>query len=221
MRRLTWMWLLVGVMILAVGLAACGGKSKDSSSTPEPSGTPPTPGTFNPGDVGPTLSVNLGGGSGLPGCNDPTDTECPSPVIMTLDQTATAGGVSLSYPSRYFEATTSSGAVGTVLIEITPSENNQYENKATFQVYFAPSIDEALAELKNPETGSWSNNTLNGTVGVVKDSTQNPQLNTAIGAFSLSDGRVIVLKTVTTGKYGWNLWSRVYEDMLNSLSVSG
>lgn len=220
MRRLTWVWLLVGVLILALGLAACGGKSKDSS-TPEPSGTPPTPGTFNPGNVGPTLSVNLGGGSGLPGCNDPNDTECPSPVIMMLDQTASAGGVSLRYPSRYFKASTSSGPVGTVLIEITPSENNQYENTATFQVYFAPSIDEALAELNNPETGSWSNSTLNGTVGVVKDSTQGPQVNTTIGAFSLSDGRVIVLKAVTTGKYGWNLWARVYEDMLNSLSVTG
>jgi hypothetical protein len=220
MRRLTWVWLLVGVTVLSLGLAACGGKS-NSSSTPEPSSTPQTSGAFNPGNVGPDLSVNLGGGSGLPGCNDPNDTECPSPVIMTLDQTASVGGVSLRYPSRYFNAATNDGPVGTILIEITPSDNNKYENKATFQVYFAKSIDEALAELKNPETGTWSNSTLSGTVGVVKDSTQNPQVNTTIGAFSLSDGRVIVLKAVTTGKYGWSLWSRVYEDMLNSLSVSG
>jgi len=222
MVRLARVWFLVGVAILALGLAACGGESKDKAGrTPEPSGTPQTGGAFNPGNVGPTLSVSLGGGSGLPGCSDPNDTECPSPVIMTLDQTASTGGVSLRYPSRYFNATTNNGPVGTVLIEIAPSENNKYEDKATFQVYFAPSVDEALAELKNPETGTWSNSTLTGTVGVMKDSTQNPQVNTTIGAFTTGDGRVIVLKAITTGKYGWNLWARVYEDILNSLSVNG
>jgi hypothetical protein len=222
MRRLTQVWLLVGLAILSLGLAACGGKSKDkASSTPEPSSTPQTGGAFNPGSVGPDLSVDLSGGSGLPGCNDPNDTECPSPVVMTLDQAASAGGVTIRYPARYFDAATNSGPVGTVLIEITPSENNKYEDTATFQVYFAESIDGALAELQDPETGTWSNDTLSGTVGVVKDRTQDPPVNTTIGAFTISDGRVIVLKAVTTGQYGWNLWARVYEDMLNSLSVSG
>jgi hypothetical protein len=222
MRRMTQVWLLVGLAILSLGLAACGGKSKDgNSSTPEPSSTPQTSGAFDPGNVGPDLSVNLGDGSGLPGCNDPNDTECPSPVVMTLDQTASAGGVTIRYPSRYFDVATNSGPVGTVLIEITPSGNNKYEDKATFQVYFAESVDGALAKLQDPETGTWSNDTLSGTVGVVKDRTQDPQVNTTIGAFTASDGRVIVLKVVTTGKYGWNLWARVYEDMLNSLSVSG
>jgi hypothetical protein len=215
-------WLLVGLVILALALAACGGKSTDeASSTPEPSSTPKTGGAFNPGSVGPDLSVDLSGGSGLPGCNDPNDTECPTPVVMTLDQTVSAGGVTIRYPARYFNTTTNSGPVGTVLIEITPSENNKYEDTATFQVYFAESIDGALAELQDPETGTWSNDTLSGTVGVVKDRTQDPPVNTTIGAFTVSDGRVIVLKAVTTGKYGWNLWARVYEDMLNSLSVSG
>ena len=56
---------------------------------------------------------------------------------------------------------------------------------------------------------------------MVKDPTQDPPVNTTIGAFALPDGRAIVLKAITTGKYGWDLYTRLYEDMLNSLAVSG
>ena len=58
-----------------------------------------------------------------------------------------------------------------------------------------------------------------GTIGVVKDDTQDPPVNTTIGAFGTKDGRAIVLKLITTGQYGWDLYSQLYQDMLNTLTV--
>jgi hypothetical protein len=107
------------------------------------------------------------------------------------------------------------------LIEIAPSENNRFPDKATFQIYYADSVDAALTELIDPESADWQTDTLTGRIGVAKDQTQDPPLNTTIGAFALPDGRAIVLKAITTGQYGWDLHMRLYEEMLNSLVVGG
>lgn len=215
-----WRWFFISLLVLSAVLAACGSAKKKENTTP----TPPASDGFNPsGAVGlntgssltPTSITNT-----LPGCDDPSSTECPSPLTLTMDGTATQGGVTISYPSRYFTATTGSSGTPAILIEVAPSDKFKFAEKATFQVYFADSIDKALAGLSNPITGDWSNATLKGKIGVVKDETQNPPLNTIVGAFSLSDGRVIVVKLVTVGKYAWTLWSKVYEAMLNSVVVA-
>jgi hypothetical protein len=210
-------WLLIALVILALGLAACGddddtdegvqNDAADVESTEEMDLT-----------TGPDLAVGGEAGSTeesrLPGCSDPDSEECPNPVIMDLDASASAGGVSVSYPERYFDAATSDDGV---LITITPSENNRFEQEAVFEIYFADSIEDALGELTDPETGEWSNDALTGTIGVVRDDAQDPPVNTTIGAFDLTDGRTVVVKLRTTGQYGWDLWSRVYTDILDSL----
>lgn len=210
-------WLLI-VLVLALGLAACGDDDSDNGDpvTPTVAATEVSGGAFNPG-AAPDLSLNLGG-SGLPGCNDPDDTACPSPLEFPLDADVSNGGISIQYSSRYFDAQTE-GTTDGVPIEISPSGNYKFEEQATFLVYFAPSVEDALASLQEPETGTWENATLSGTVGVVKDDTQDPPVNTTIGAFTVPDGRVVVLKLVTTGKYGWDLLSLTYENMLNTLTV--
>jgi hypothetical protein len=171
-------------------------------------------------------SESGGIGSTLPGCDDLTSDECPIPLdpsVVPLDDEASSGGVTIAYPSRFFEATTSPDGV---LITIAPSEQNRFDLKATFEVYFADSIDAALAELADlpgePDTAAWSTDTLSGTIGVVNDDTQDPFTTTAIGAFNLgdsSDDRVIVLKATTTGQFGWYFHTKLYEAMLNSLAV--
>jgi hypothetical protein len=219
MRKTKWILLLTGLLILA--LAACGGDNKDGKKT-EATPTSETGGTSLNLGSGSGLGIQPGGStsptSSLPGCSDPNDTECPVPLALDLDGEASAGGVTIHYPTRYFTATTNPS--GDILIEIAPSENNKFNEKATFQVFFAESVNAALAALTDPITAEWKTDTLNGTVGVMKDQTQDPPVNTTIGAFALGDGRTVVLKVVTTGKYGWDLYSQLYEGMLNSLVVS-
>ena len=219
-----WVW---GVVIAALMVTACGNDSKKSTPTPSPSATPAaTSGAFVPGDTG--LSLGTGPdaapatavsalSSGMPGCSDPNSDECPTPLTLDLDAEASAGGASVRYPSRYFDATTAN--TGT-LITITPSERNKFEDRASFEVYFADSVDAALAVLTAPDTAPWTVGEWQGTIGVSKDTTQDPQVNTSIGAFELADGRAIVFKATTTGQYGWDLWALVYESMLNTLAVS-
>lgn len=210
-------WLFTGLLVLA--LAACDGDDQDQKKEAAP--TSVSVGTAPALAVGPGLQAgsdtSLTGGTGLPGCSDTDSAECPVPLILDLDGEVSADGVTIRYATRYFTAVT-----GDPLIEIAPSENNKFPDKATFQVYFAESVDGALATLTDPQTADWTTaNQLNGTIGVMKDPTQNPPLNTTVGAFSLDDGRVVVLKLITTGQYGWDLYSQLYEDMLNSLSVGG
>lgn len=214
-------WFLIVLLLLALGLAACGDDGGDNDSN----GTDPTPESTEAASpalaTGPDLAIGVGNDNGptensLPGCSDSDAEECPNPVVMDLDATVSSGGVSVSYPERYFNATTNEDGV---LIEITPSENNKFDEEAVFEIYFADSIEDALAGLTDPDTAEWSNDTLAGTIGVTRDSTQDPPVNTTIGAFDLADGRTVVVKLQTTGQYGWDLWLRVYEDMLNMLAV--
>jgi len=209
--------ILIGLLLLALVLAACGDdKKKTDQTTPTPaesSGFTPSGGiSLETGGTPAPASTNS-----LPGCSDPDSTECPSPLVLDLDGTAMHSAVTIQYPSRYFDAAPGSGDL---LIEITPNDRFKFQETANFQVYFADSVESALAGLTDPDTGSWSNATLNGTIGVSKDETQTPPVNTTIGAFALADGRVIVLKLVTTQKFGWDLWSKVYEGMLNTIVVA-
>lgn len=225
MRKSTWILLLAGLLVF--GLAACSRNDKKDNTPATPTVESAGPGvsldTTGPGlntggDSTPDSSAVIGGQ--MPGCSDPSDTECPVPLALDLDGEATAGGVTIRYPARYFDAATPIGSTsGSILIEITPSERNKFPEKATFQVYYADSVKAALAELTDPITAEWQTQTLSGTIGVVKDDTQDPQVNTTIGAFALRDGRAVVLKAITTGKYGWDLHSQLYEDMLSSLTV--
>jgi hypothetical protein len=215
-------WIL-GPFILAVAvvLAACGSSNK-KDSTPTAAATPTVESAATGLDLNAGPGLNTGGnsssGTQLPGCSDLNDTECPAPLVLDLDGEASAGGVTIKYPTRYFTAAANDSE--DILIEITPSDNNKFSEKATFQVYYAGSVDAALAGLTDPITAAWTAGTLSGTVGVVKDQTQDPPVNTTIGAFALSDGRAVVFKAITTGKYGWDLYSRLYQDMLNTLVVS-
>jgi hypothetical protein len=212
--------LLTALFILA--LAACGGDDKDDNGGKhEPTPTTESGGTVPNLDTGPGLGIQTGSstsGSSLPGCSDPNDDECPVPLALDLDGEASAGGVTIRYPTRYFTAATNQD--GDILIEIAPSENNKFAEKATFQVYFAESVDAALAALIDPVIAEWKTDTLNGTIGVMKDQALDPPVNTTIGAFAPGDGRTVVFKVITTGKYGWDLYARLYEDMLNALLVS-
>lgn len=211
-----------GLLIVVVLLAGCGGDDHDGHS----SATPTASGGFNPGAG---TDLNLGSPAGspassdnqMPGCSDPDSDECPVPLEMELDGEASAGGVTMRYPARYFTATTHEDAApGSPLIELAPSENNRFQERADFAVYFDESEAAALAELTAPETGPWTGASWSGTIGVSKDEAQTPQVNTAIGAFGLESGNVIVLKAVTTEKYGWDLWSRVYAAMLDTITVT-
>ncbi len=227
MRKSKWILLLAGLLVFA--LAACSSNDK-KDNTPTPEATPTVesagpgvsldttgPGLNTGGDSTPDSSAVIGGQ--MPGCSDPSsDTECPVPLALDLDGEISAGGVTIRYPTRYFDAATPTS--GDILIEITPSERNKFPEKATFQVYYADTVKAALAELTDPITAPWQTQTLSGTIGVVKDDTQDPQVNTTIGAFALANGRAVVLKAITTGKYGWDLHSQLYEDMLTSLTVS-
>jgi hypothetical protein len=226
MRLSKWILLVTGLLVFA--LAACTTSSSKKDNTPTPAVTP-TVESVGPGlslDTGPGLNTSGDSstpdstaiGSQMPGCSDPNSTDCPVPLALDLDGEVSAGGVTIRYPTRYFDAVTPTG--GDILIEITPSDKNKFPEKGTFQVYYADSVKAALAELTDPITAEWQTQTLMGTIGVVKDDTQDPPVNTTIGAFGLKDGRAIVLKAITTGQYGWDLHSQLYEDMLNSLTVS-
>jgi hypothetical protein len=225
MRKSRWILLVIGLSVFA--LAACTSSTKkDSTPTPEATPTIETAGAGLNLDTGPGLNTGSSTtpdttaavGSQMPGCSDPRSTDCPVPLALDLDGEITAGNVTIRYPTRYFDATTPTN--GDILIEITPSERNKFAEKGTFQVYYADSVKAALAELTDPITADWHTQTLMGTIGVVKDDTQDPPFNTTIGAFGLKDGQAIVLKAITTGQYGWDLHSQLYEDMLNSLTVS-
>jgi len=214
MRSNWWIW---GAVLLVV-LAACGGDGdKDKNTEPTvSSGTSTTPGFTPGGGIG--LNVGApGSSSGLPGCSDPSDTECPAPLDLDLDAQVSNGGIQLSYPSRYFVAQTSDENTDGVPIELVPSERFNWSSQAVFQAYFTSSIDQALSELQDPITGEWSGTVLSGTIGVVKDQSQDPPVNTTVGAFPLEDGRVFVLRLQTTGKYGWDLFSEVYAAIANSI----
>jgi hypothetical protein len=191
--------LLVILLIAILTLAACNGDDKDKKDASEP--------TENG-----TLAE-------LPGCEDVNSEECPAPLQMNLDGTIAEGGITISYPARYFNAASN---VNGVPIEITPSENNRYEDRAMFQVYFADSVDQALAELVDPTSKPWTADNLSstpGVIGVTKDQSQTPPVNTTIGAFPLPDNRVLVFRVVTTGEYGWPLYSEMYRAMLESITL--
>jgi hypothetical protein len=225
---------LVIFAALALTLAACGG---DDDNGNDDSAAPTAESTAEAAESTGGLSLNtapdLGGGPDLatgpggagderqlPGCSDPDSEECPAPLDMPLDGEVSFEGVSVNYPSRYFVAAVGDEAGGDALIEITPSENYRFEEQASFQVYFAESVDAALAELVDPHMAEWNAGALEGTIGVMLDAEQDPQRNTTIGAFELPDGRAIVLQLDTTGKFGWDLFTRVYDGMLQTLTVA-
>lgn len=219
MLRRNWRLWSVALMVLALGLAACGGKSSETAKTPtaEGSGTP----GLNLSGPGLNVGADASGGDDakLPGCSDPNDEECPAALDLPLDGEASADGVHINYPARYFTAHSGEEAPDDVLIVIEPSERNKYDERAVFEVYWADSVEAATAALDAPARADWQTETLRGVIAVGKDTTQDPPVTTTIGAMTTTDGRVIVLKLTTTGKYGWDLWSRVYEDMLSSLRV--
>jgi hypothetical protein len=218
MRRSRW---IAALAIVALSLAGCGGDSGEkaqdapSSITPTASGNPLEAGGLSL-DAGSGLSPALNVG-GLPGCSDPDDEACPMPLVMDLDGEIVAGGIGLRYPARYFNVTVGEGDIP---LTITPSENNRFEERAVFEAYFAGSVEAALAGLSEPEVADWTAAGLSGKIGVSRDQTQDPPVNTTVGAFALADGRAVVLKLTTTGKYGWDLWSQVYAAMLETLTVT-
>ncbi len=219
MFLMRWSRWLAMLGIVALSLAACGGDSSERAAETPPTATAPA----NPLEGG-GLSLDAGTGlnpvvnvNGLPGCSDPDDEACPAPVQMDLDGEIVAGGIGLRYPSRYFNVAVGEGAVP---LTITPSENNKFEERAVFEAYFAESVEAALASLSEPEIAEWTAAGLSGKIGVSRDQTQDPPVNTTIGAFALSDGRAVVLKLTSTGKYGWDLWSQVYANMLETLTVT-
>lgn len=210
-----WLWTLLLIVLLSA--AACGNDGDKPANTPGPTAEAGSPsGSVSLGS-GVGLNVGAGGGigSGLPGCADPNDEECPMPLVMDLDGEIAAGGVSVRYPDRYFDAAPGEGEV---LFVITPAENNKYE-RAVFEARFAESVEAALATLTEPETAQWTAGTLTGTIGVQRDETQDPPVITTVGAFALDDGRAVVLTLTATGKYGWDVWSQVYTSMLDTLAV--
>lgn len=223
--------LVIGLLVVA--LAACGG---DEDKKDTPTDAPTIEATANGGAISlnpPGPSLDLSGGSDvesattlgqqMPGCSDADSDECPAPVDLPMqgdaDQIA-VDGVSLRYPSRYFDAASGSDAPEGVLVELTPSANNKYAQRVIFQVYFADSEASALAPLTDPETVAWSTDALAGTIAVTRDDEADPPASVTIGAFPLADGRVIVLRADATGQYSWDLWVRVYENILNSLTVT-
>jgi hypothetical protein len=223
-----WKRVGLGVLMLALSvalvaaLAACGDDDgdddADAADTPESAAdataavaAPDGGVTFDPG---PGLGPDFDGG---PGCSDPNDDECPMPLQLDLDGQVDAGGVSIRYAQRYFDASTGEADP---LISIVPSERNRFEETANFEVYFADSVGSATAGLVDPQTADWSTETLTGTIGVMRDASQDPPVNTAIGSFPLEDGRVLVFELVSTGKYGWDLYATLYASMLDTLTVA-
>jgi hypothetical protein len=154
----------------------------------------------------------------LPGCSDPDAGNCPAPVNLPLSEQASGDGITVSYLSRYFAL--DEDAPDGVAIRIISGERFPFEQQAEFDIYRAESVESAIATIEVTDSGEWTpTQGWNGTIAVQKDTTQTPQVNTSIGAFELPDGGAIVLRAVTTGEYGWDVWAVIYELMLNSLVV--
>ncbi len=220
------------LVVLALALAACGEDEKDTSTpandTPVASAvTEVSSGALNL-NAGPDL--NLGGGdlnastnngTQLPGCSDPNSTDCPAPIQMQMDGSISANGITVSYPARYFNALTAKDNPQGVPVQIEPNDTYAFENEAVFQVYFAESVEQATSELTDPVSAPWTAQQLSeGVIAVEKNEEQDPPVATIIGAFPTSDERTVVLKLTVDGQYGWELFSRVYEAMLNTLSAT-
>jgi hypothetical protein len=235
MPRSRGLWLAIA-LVLIMALAACGGDDNDNDNGDANQDDSPTPTAETDAAAGtPQLDLNLGpqlevGGAAdsepaeaglvgrLPGCSDPDAEDCPSPVNLPLDEQATGDGITVSYLSRYFAP--AEDTPDDVAIRIVPGERFPFQEQAEFDVYRADSVESAISVIEATDSGEWtSGQGWNGTIAVQKDNSQDPQVNTSIGAFELPDGGVIVLRAVTTGQYGWDLWSVIYEQMLNSLVV--
>lgn len=239
------LWLVIA-LALVMALAACGGDNSDDESPPPPSptieanadtdadtvtDTDAAPGVTIPSpglSLAPDLA--LGGGDDsksdehslagrLPGCSDGEGEDCPSPVNLPLDSEASNDGITVSYLSRYFAL--AEDTPDDVAIRIVPNERFPFADmQATFDVYRAELVESAISVIEATDSGAWTSaQDWEGTIAVQKDDTQDPQTNTSIGAFALPDGGAIVLRAETTGQYGWDLWSVIYENMLNSLVV--
>lgn len=204
-------WGLLTVLLIAMlVLVACGSDDKDDNKNEAVS----TEASTNALDAG--LDLNFASAA-LPGCEDVNAEECPAPLQLPMDGTISDSGITVQYPARYFNATTSSEG-----IQISPSENNRYEATAVFQLYFSDSVEQALSELNEPETKDWTASNLSdipGTIGVSTDESQDPPVSTAISAFPLPDNRVLVFRAQTAGEYSWPLYSELYRAMLNSIVV--
>lgn len=212
-------------MVLVAGLAACSG-DQDDPPTPTPSAEPGA--SAPPLDLSTGPGLSLGGadspaaGMGLvgrlPGCSGEDAEDCPAPVNLPLDAEASAGDITVSYLSRYFEPATA--PPDGVAIRIVPNERFPFEQQATFDVYRAASVESAVGAIEATDSGPWTSaQGWDGIIAVQRDGSQDPPVNTSIGAFALPDGQALVLRAVTTGQYGWDVWSVIYEQMLNSLVV--
>lgn len=235
MRKWYWVWTLVIILTAALALAACGGDEEDTSSpdTADPTAENVSPENgdsgegdqagegaiqFNP-QLGPSIEVSAPGQ--LPGCSDPDDDACPLPLDLALDGEVTQNGVTISYPTRYFDVQTSDTDSTEALIAVVPAANYPFDEQARFSVYYAASIDAAVAALNDPESVEWETGQgYTGTIAVSRDDTLDPPEATIIGAFDLPNGQTIVLELETTGKYGWDLYTAVYTGMLDSLVVT-
>ncbi|MBN1678983.1 MAG: hypothetical protein JW966_01740 [Anaerolineae bacterium] len=217
------------ILLLSLGLAACDSNNGDhdtpDAASQEAVAVESTAAGPQIGlNSGPSLEINTGGEGGMPGCNDPNDTECPAPVHLDLDADISAGGVTIGYATRYFAARSGDDVAGDnladgSLIVIEPNDAYAFDEDARFTVFFTDSVETALAELADPLTVEWDTGTLTGMIGVVRDREQDPPVNTAVGAFDTESGQAVVLRLVTTGKYGWDLYSLLFEQMLASLAV--
>lgn len=224
MRR--WLWWIGFGLLVPLLLAACG-NADDTPAPPAP--TPLTTaevvapaGGLNL-DTGPDLDLNLNTNRGtqLPGCSDPDSEDCPAPVQMQLDGTASHAGITIRYPSRYFTALAGDENPQGIPLQFETNENFAYENEVVFQVYYEPSMEQALSSLDEPISAPWTAQQVGeGTIAVQKVETQDPPVSTVIGAFPVAEGQVVVLKLIVDGEYGWDLFSRVYEAMLNTLTVT-
>lgn len=225
------LWLAIA-LALTLALTACGGANEDENAEPSPTPTvAPTAETAAAPSSGLSLAPDLALGSAdtapdepglvgrLPGCSDGESEDCPSPVNLPLDAQASQDGITISYLSRYF--TVDDAPPDDVAIRIVPNERFPYADmQAAFEVYRAESVESAVAAIEATDSGAWTSaQGWEGTIAVRKDAAQDPPVNTSIGAFELPDGGAIVLRAVTTGQYGWDLWSVIYEQMLDSLVV--
>lgn len=224
-------WLALA-LALTLALAAC--SSEDDNETAQPSPPPTDESAAETDAATPQLDLDLGPGLALgggdseasepalagrlPGCDEGDSEDCPSPVNLPLDAQTSKDGITVSYLSRYFSI--DEAPPDDVAIRIVPGERFPFDQRAEFELYRADSVESAIAEIEATASGAWTSaQGWEGTIAVQKDDTQDPQVNTSIGAFELPDGGVIVLRAVTTGQYGWDLWSVIYESMLNSLVV--
>jgi hypothetical protein len=231
-KRRWAVWMLAGLLILGLGLAACGddGDNGDNGDAAANGGDDATPADSVPDLGGDSPSLDMGGGSngagdggngssGVIGCDDDSDGGVCPPALYSgaIDSTVTADGVSVPYASVYFAEIDA----GDNLIALQSSENNNYEERATFTAYFAEadSVDAVLRDLDDPSVHTWEGEQLSGKYGLVQDMDADPPLHTAVGAAPLDDGRVLVLRMEVTGKYGWDTHYEMYEAMLKGITV--